>query len=333
MLDQGGDTIASMESFDASDVQRAVGALRDNIAKVIVGRDDAVEQLLVALLAQGHVLVEDLPGTGKTTLCRALADSLHCSFGRIQFTPDLMPADVLGVNIYDPHACEFRFRQGPIFAHVVLADEINRATPRAQSALLEAMQESQVSVDGVTMMLPSLFMVVATQNPIDMEGTFALPEAQLDRFLLRIGVGMPSREEETQLLARYRTRSAPPTIEAVVSIEQVLAARTFVHNVTVAPTVCGYILDLAAAVRSDDRVRIGASPRAVLALQRACQARAAMSGRDYVIPDDVKFMAAAVLAHRVIVYSQASLRGITSLRVVRDLLDTIAVPLADSTAS
>lgn len=318
-----------MELFDASDVQRAVGALRDNIAKVIVGRDDAVEQLLVALLAQGHVLVEDLPGTGKTTLCRALADSLHCSFGRIQFTPDLMPADVLGVNIYDPHTREFHFRQGPIFAHVVLADEINRATPRAQSALLEAMQESQVSVDGVTMMLPSLFMVVATQNPIDMEGTFALPEAQLDRFLLRIGVGMPSREEETQLLVRYRTRSAAPAIEAVVSIEQVLAARTFVHNVTVAPTVCGYILDLAAAVRSDDRVRIGASPRAVLALQRACQARAAMSGRDYVIPDDVKFMAAAVLAHRVIVDSQASLRGMTSLRVVRDLLDAITVPLAD----
>jgi len=326
------DATPSLAAISANDVQRAAGVLRANIARVIVGRDDAVGQLLVALLAQGHVLVEDLPGTGKTTLCRALADSLQCSFGRIQFTPDLMPADVIGVNVYDPHTREFRFRKGPIFAHVVLADEINRATPRAQSALLEAMQES-VSVDGVTMALPSPFMVVATQNPIDMEGTFALPEAQLDRFLLRIAVGMPSREEEAQLLDRYRPRSVPPAIDAVLPVDDVLAARAFVRSVTVAPAVRDYILDLAAAIRGDDRVRIGTSPRAMLALQRACQARAAMSGRDFVLPDDVKFMAVAVLAHRIIVESQASLRGITASRVVRDLLDTVTVPIVDSPGS
>jgi MoxR-like ATPase len=327
------DAAPALAAISANDVQHAAGVLRANIAKVIVGRDDAVEQLLVALLAQGHVLVEDLPGTGKTTLCRALADSLQCSFGRIQFTPDLMPADVIGVNVYDPHTREFRFRKGPIFAHVVLADEINRATPRAQSALLEAMQESQVSVDGETMALPSPFMVVATQNPIDMEGTFALPEAQLDRFLLRIAVGMPSREEEAQLLDRYRPRSAPPAIDAVLPVAEVLAARAFVRSVTVAPAVRDYILDLATAIRGDDRVRIGTSPRAMLALQRACQARAAMSGRAFVLPDDVKFMAVAVLAHRIIVESQASLRGITALRVVQDLLDTVTVPIVDAPES
>jgi MoxR-like ATPase len=252
------------------------------------------------------VLIEDLPGTGKTTLCRALADSLHGNFGRIQFTPDLMPADVLGVSVFDPRTSEFSFRKGPIFSHIVLADEINRATPRAQSALLEAMQERQVSVDGVTRALPSPFMVIATQNPIDMEGTFALPEAQLDRFLLRIGIGLPNRDEEARLLDRYRTRITAPQIEAV--------------------------FDIAAAIRSDERVRIGTSPRAVLALQRAAQAFAAMSGRDFVIPDDVKFVAGSVLAHRIIVESQAALRGITAVRVVQDLIDTVTAPIVESPA-
>lgn len=314
---------------DASQVRRMVGALRDNIGKVIVGREDAVERLLIALFARGHVLVEDLPGTGKTTLCRALADSLDCNFGRIQFTPDLMPADVLGVNVYMPATAEFSFRKGPIFAHVVLADEINRATPRAQSALLEAMQESQVSVDGVTMALPAPFMVVATQNPLDMEGTFALPEAQLDRFLLRIGVGIPSREEEARLLERYCTRTAAPAIDAVLSVADLLTAQAVVQQVAVSGALRNYILDIAAAIRADERVRIGISPRAVLALQRACQARAALAGRGFAIPDDVKFIAVAVLAHRVIIDSQALLRGITATRVVEDLIDTIAVPIAD----
>ena len=326
------DDAAPPGKLPADEVQRAASALRDNIARVIVGRDDAVERLLIALLAQGHVLIEDLPGTGKTTLCRALADSVHGNFGRIQFTPDLMPADVLGVSVFDPRTSEFSFRKGPIFSHIVLADEINRATPRAQSALLEAMQERQVSVDGVTRALPSLFMVIATQNPIDMEGTFALPEAQLDRFLLRIGIGLPNRDEEARLLDRYRTRMTPPQIEAVLSIDDLLAAREFVQQVSVVAAVRDYMLDVAAAIRGDERVRIGASPRAVLALQRASQARAAMSGRDFVIPDDVKFMAVAVLAHRVILESHTSLRGITSLRVVQDLLDTLTVPIVDAPA-
>ena len=327
------DDAAPPGKLPADEVQRAASALRDNIARVIVGRDDAVERLLIALLAQGHVLIEDLPGTGKTTLCRALADSVHGNFGRIQFTPDLMPADVLGVSVFDPRTSEFSFRKGPIFSHIVLADEINRATPRAQSALLEAMQERQVSVDGVTRALPSLFMVIATQNPIDMEGTFALPEAQLDRFLLRIGIGLPNRDEEARLLDRYRTRMTPPQIEAVLSIDDLLAAREFVQQVSVVAAVRDYMLDVAAAIRGDERVRIGASPRAVLALQRAAQAFAAMSGRDFVIPDDVKFVAGSVLAHRIIVESQAALRGITAVRVVQDIIDTVSVPIVESPAA
>jgi len=303
--------------------------LRENVARVVVGREQAVELMLVALLARGHVLVEDLPGTGKTTLCRALAASLDCEFGRIQFTPDLMPADVLGVSVWDVRDARFEFRPGPVFAHVVLADEINRATPRAQSALLEAMQEGQVSIDGETHVLPEPFIVVATQNPVELEGTFVLPEAQLDRFLLRVALGLPSREEEARLLDRYRGRHRAPALAPVASRADLEAARRDVEQVAVSAPARDYLLDLVAATRADARLRLGASPRAALALQAAGQARAAIAGRDYVIPDDVKAVAAAVLAHRVATDPGAALRGMDGERIVADLLATVPVPLGD----
>jgi MoxR-like ATPase len=320
--------------MSAPDAVAALAAvLRANIARAMVGRVETVDLLLVALLARGHVLLEDLPGTGKTTLCRALAASLHCRFGRIQFTPDLMPADVLGVNVYDARQQRFEFKPGPVFANIVLADEINRATPRAQSALLEAMQEAQVSVDGVTIALPDPFMVVATQNPLEMEGTFALPEAQLDRFMLRLSVGLPGRDEEAALLDRYRGRHAPPRLEPVADAAALHVAREAVDRVAVAAPVRDYMLDLIAATRADERLRLGASPRAALALQAASQARAALSGRGFVTPDDVKAVAAAVLAHRVIVDTAASLRGIEPARVVRDILAVLTVPIVPVAAA
>ena len=313
--------------MDSMQVQALARRIRDNIARAVVGADDAVQQLLVALLARGHVLMEDLPGTGKTTLCRALAASLGTTFGRIQFTPDLMPADVVGVNVYDAESRAFSFRPGPVFANLLLADEINRATPRAQSALLEAMQEQQVSVDGVTRALCSPFMVVATQNPIEMEGTFPLPEAQLDRFMLRLSLGLPAREQEAALLDRYRGRVAMPALEPVASPAELAAAQAAVDAVRVEFAVRDYMLDLLAATRRDERLRLGASPRAALALQAASQASAAMAGREFAVPDDVKRVAVSVLAHRVIVEASSSLRGIGAGRVLRDLLDTVPVPV------
>ena len=306
-------------------VARVATAVRENVARAVVGREQAVSLLLAALLARGHVLVEDLPGTGKTTLCRALAASLDCRFTRIQFTPDLMPADVLGVEVFDPRDRSFAFRPGPVFTNVLLADEINRATPRAQSALLEAMQERQVSVEGETRALPEPFMVVATQNPLEMEGTFVLPEAQLDRFLLRIAVGLPTREEEARLLDRHRGRPRPPRLEAVAGLAELEAARAEVDAVTVAPALRDYLLDLAAATRADERLSLGASPRAVLALQSASQAWAALAGRDHVMPDDVKAVAGAVLGHRLVVDPAALLRGMDSARVLADLLASVPV--------
>jgi len=312
-----------------AEVRAFAGALRDNVAKAVVGRVEAVELMIAALLAGGHVLVEDLPGTGKTTLCRALAASLDCRMGRIQCTPDLMPADVTGVNVYDAASGSFRFREGPLFAHVVLADEINRATPRAQSALLEAMQEQQVSVDGETRALPSPFLVVATQNPVEMEGTFPLPEAQLDRFLLRIALGIPDRREEAALLERYRGRSAPPALAPVATREALAQASRAVEQVRVQPPARDYLLDLLAATRADARLALGASPRAALALQAAAQAAAALAGRAFVVPDDVKRMAVPVLAHRLAVEPSAALRGLDAARIVRDLLDTVPVERED----
>jgi MoxR-like ATPase len=309
------------------DVVALARALKRSIGEVVVGRTRALDLLLVALLCDGHVLLEDLPGTGKTTICRALAASLRCSFGRIQFTPDLVPADIVGVHVYDARSQEFSFRPGPVFAHIVLADEINRATPRAQSALLEAMQEHQVSVDGVTTALPSPFMVVATQNPVEMEGTFPLPEAQLDRFALRVGVGLPGREEEAALLERFRHRAAAPVLSPVAGPEDIEAVREQVLKVAVSRPARDYVLDLVAATRADSRLRLGASPRAALVLQRASQAWAALAGRDFVIPDDVKAVAEPVLAHRLLMDASAQLRGLDVSRVIADLLATVPVPI------
>jgi MoxR-like ATPase len=318
--------------MSVNEVRAFADALRGNIARVLVGRDAAVELMIIALLARGHVLVEDLPGTGKTTLCRALAASLDCSLGRIQFTPDLMPADVVGVNVFDTATASFSFRPGPVFANLVLADEINRATPRAQSALLEAMQEHQVSVDGATRALPAPFMVVATQNPVEMEGTFALPEAQLDRFMLRFSLGLPGREEEAELLDRYRGLASVPELAPVMTPADLDAARALVARVRMEVPARDYLLDVLAATRDDERLTLGASPRAGLALQAAVQAAAALDGRDFVVPDDVKQVAVAVLAHRVIAESTWQLRGIDGPRIIADILDSVPVPVTEHEA-
>ncbi|MDX1512472.1 MAG: MoxR family ATPase [Gammaproteobacteria bacterium] len=312
---------------DTDAVSALAERLRENVAKCIVGRRAAVDQLLVAMLASGHVLIEDLPGTGKTTLCKALAASLDCRFTRIQCTPDLVPADVLGVNIFDAQTREFEFRQGPVFANVVLADEINRATPRTQSALLEAMQEGQVSVDGETRKLPSPFMVAATLNPVEMEGTFPLPEAQLDRFLLRVSVGYPTREEESEMLDRFRGSPAPPELDPVATPDDVFAARRIVQAIRVEAPARDYILALIEATRASDKLRLGASPRAALALQSAAQASAALDGRGFVVPDDVKHVASAVLAHRIVADSTATLRGQDTAGIVSEILRSVPVPL------
>jgi len=312
-------------------VQRLVAAIRDGVQRVIVGKSETIELAIAALLARGHVLIEDGPGTGKTTLAKALAATMRCDFTRIQFTPDLVPADVLGINFFDMNKREFEFRPGPVFTQVLLADEINRATPRTQSALLEAMQERQVSIDGVTMALPAPFFVVATLNPVEMEGTFPLPEAQLDRFLLRLDLGYPSLAEEAAMLDRFVGDSdgvsAPGVGEISVGPEDIARAQREVDKVTVDGAVRDYLLAIVAATRDDDRLRLGASPRAALALQRACQAHAAIDGRGYVIPDDIKALAVPALAHRLSLDTGARLRGVTAAAIVEEILDRIAVPI------
>jgi len=314
-------------SESVAPVQRFTEAVRDSVQQVIVGNSRPIELALVALLARGHVLIEDVPGTGKTTLSKALAASLRCDFARIQFTPDLVPADVLGVNFFDLNERQFEFRPGPVFTQVLLADEINRATPRTQSALLEAMQERQVSIDGATMALPAPFFVVATLNPVEMEGTFPLPEAQLDRFLLRIDLGYPSASEEAAMLDRFLSRADLPAATPVAGAEDIDAAQRAVDNVAVAGAVRDYLLAIIAETRADKRLRLGASPRAALALQRASQAQAAIEGRAYVMPDDVKALAVPALAHRMSVDSGARLRGVTAAGIIGEILDRVEVPI------
>ncbi|MDO8614389.1 MAG: AAA family ATPase [Dehalococcoidia bacterium] len=301
--------------------------LKDNVGRVIVGREQAVELLLAALLAGGHTLIEDVPGTGKTTLARAIARSLGCSFKRIQFTPDLMPSDVTGIHYYDQRAGEFRFRAGPIFANIVLADEINRATPRTQSALLEAMEERQVTADGVTMPLPSPFLVLATQNPIELEGTFPLPEAQLDRFMMRLTIGYPSADEEDAILVRFQDHSPMEALEPVVSAEDMLRLRDLVPKVHCEPSVRRYIVAIVQATRRHPALDLGASPRASLAMLRAARALAAGGGRDYVLPDDAKRLARVMLPHRLILSSQSRLRGRDAAAVLEEVLAEVPVPV------
>jgi MoxR-like ATPase len=301
--------------------------LRENIQKVIVGKDEAIHLALVAVLCEGHVLLEDVPGIGKTTLARALAVSLGCTFRRIQFTPDLLPSDVTGLSWFNQKKGEFEFRPGPIISQVVLADEINRATPRTQSALLEAMQERQVTIDGVTRPLPRPFLVLATQNPVELEGTFPLPEAQVDRFLLRIAIGYPSETEEASILERFRLSDPLPDLVAVTSPEEIQALQQQRRQVRVEPDVRDYVVRVARATRGHNEIELGASPRATLALYQSAQAWAAIQGRDYVLPDDVKFLAPHVLTHRMMLSSQAQLRGRRPEELVAAIVETVPVPV------
>ena len=303
------------------------GRVLANVGRVIVGKADVVELALVALLCEGHLLIEDVPGIGKTTLARSLAASLGCSFRRIQFTPDLLPSDVTGISFFNQRKQEFEFRPGPVMTQVLLADEINRATPRTQSALLEAMQERQITVDGETRPLPRPFLVLATQNPIELEGTFPLPEAQIDRFLLRIRLGYPSEAEENELLLRYQRRDPLPDLAAVTTPAEVLASQAAVREVRVEPSVREYLVRVARATREHPAVELGASPRGTLALHRACQALAAIRGRDFVVPDDVKALAPAVLTHRILIGPQTRLRGRRPEEVLAEIVDTVPVPV------
>ncbi|HEY3111390.1 MAG TPA: MoxR family ATPase [Chloroflexota bacterium] len=299
------------------------------VARVIVGKSDAIDLLVVALLCEGHVLLEDVPGIGKTMLAKSIARTLGCSFRRIQFTPDLLPTDVTGLSFFNQREQSFEFRAGPVFAQVVLADEINRATPRTQSALLEAMEERQVSVEGETRPLPRPFLVLATQNPIELEGTFPLPEAQLDRFLLRVALGYPAIEEERAILRRFRLASPLEELAPVVSAEELVEAQRACRAVHVAEPVEGYLLAIVRATRAHPGVELGASPRASLALYRAAQALAAIGGRGFVVPDDVKLLAPAVLTHRLIVASGSRLRGRDRESIVAAILDETPVPVEE----
>lgn len=301
--------------------------IRENIQKILVGKDDVINLALVGVLCEGHILLEDVPGIGKTTLARALSSSLGCAFKRIQFTPDLLPSDVTGINWFNQKNQEFEFRPGPILTQVVLADEINRATPRTQSALLEAMQEQQVTIDGITHALPRPFMVLATQNPIELEGTFPLPEAQIDRFLLKIVIGYPSQEEENLILDRFRLTFQAPAIQSISSPSEIFVAQEERRNIKVEETVRDYIVRIARATRGHNEIQLGASPRATIALLHCSQAWAGIQGRNYVLPDDVKLMAPYVLTHRLIVSPQAQLRGRQPSQLVCDIVDSISVPV------
>ena len=308
-------------------IQRMATRIRENVQRVIVGKDEPINLAIIALLCRGHILVEDAPGIGKTTLAKALAQSLQCTFKRIQFTPDLMPTDVLGVNFYNQRTGDFQFRGGPIFSQLLLADEINRATPRTQSSLLEAMQERQATVDGETRPLPEPFLVMATQNPIEMEGTFPLPEAQLDRFMLRIRLGYPTPEEESDILLRFERDFEPPEIDAVIDAAELSEMQALVNQVLVDDAVRMYIVDIIQSSRTNQSLTLGASPRAGLALYKTSQAHAALDGRDFVTPDDVKELALPVLSHRLIVASNARLRGRTAGQIVREILAGVSVPI------
>jgi len=308
-------------------IRELVARTQAEIARAIVGKAPIVELLLVALLCEGHVLLEDVPGTGKTTLARAVAAALGCSFQRIQFTPDLLPSDVTGLSFFNQKLGEFQFRQGPVFAQVLLTDEINRATPRTQSALLEAMQERTVTIDGETRPLPRPFLVLATQNPVELEGTFPLPEAQLDRFLIRLSIGYPSPEEEEEILVRYERSNPLAELTAVLSAEELRRLQAEVRSVGVTPVVRRYLVDLVRATRQHPDVELGASPRGSLALYQTAQARAALRGRAFVLPDDVKAMAEAVLNHRLMLTAEARLRGRTPATIIAQILAQTPAPV------
>jgi len=312
---------------DPNEFKGVIKKIKDNIQKVIVGKSDVIDSVLISILCNGHVLVEDVPGSGKATLARAVASSLDCSFGRIQFTPDLMPSDVVGVNWFNQKSSEFEFQSGPIFNQIILADEINRATPRTQSALLESMQETQVTVDGDSRSLPTPFIVLATQNPLDMEGTFPLPEAQLDRFLMKISLGYPSEKEESDIILRFHKEGYSENIQPVANGETIKDMEKFSSSVKVEENIRDYIISIVRATRENDKLIVGASPRGSLGLYKCSQANAALHGRDYVIPDDVKTLTNSVLSHRIIPTSNARLRGFGGNEILEEIVSEIPVPM------
>ncbi len=300
--------------------------LKTNIKTVIKGKDEIIDKVILCLLSSGHILLEDVPGTGKTTLIKALSKSMAMNFSRVQFTPDLLPSDLTGIHYYDQKEQKFIFRAGPVFTDILLADEINRATPRTQSSLLECMEEKQVSVDGETMPLSSYFFVAATQNPIEIQGTFPLPEAQLDRFFMRLSMGYPDPESEREMLSSQEKARPIDSLEPVVGAEDLLEVQEAVKEITVSDEIKKYILAIVEATRSDDKIRLGVSPRGSLALMRASQAQAAVSGRDYVIPDDVKYVCHDVVAHRIICKSASHLQSQSATDAIRLILAQVTVP-------
>ncbi len=309
-----------------AEIEAIANRIVENVEKVIVGKRSAVQLTVLGLLCQGHILIEDVPGVGKTVLAKSLSKSVGCKFQRIQFTPDMLPSDVTGVSVFNQKNREFEFRPGPIHAQIVLVDEINRATPKTQSALLEAMEEKQVTVDGTTYALEKPFMVLATQNPIEYEGTFPLPEAQLDRFLLRIRLGYPSKEQEMDILDRQQFQHPIESIEQTVTVEELLEVQTAVKEIYIDNLVKEYIIEVVRRTREHPDVYLGSSSRGALSLYRLSQARAAMFGRDYVLPDDVKALAGAALGHRIIVGPAARIKDIEPDAIVQDILDRVPVP-------
>ncbi len=305
----------------------AAQRIKDNVEKVIVGKADVIDLCLAAILCQGHILIEDVPGIGKTTLAKALARSLGCTFRRIQFTPDLLPSDVTGISFFNQKTQAFEFRAGPVLTQILLADEINRATPRTQSALLEAMQERQITVDGETMPLPWPFLVLATQNPIELEGTFPLPEAQVDRFMLRVKLGYPTAAEEETIVTRFEHDDPMTTLQPVVASAELAALADEQRTIHVDDSIRHYIVEMVRATRSNQAIELGASPRGSLFLTKGAQALAALRGRSFVIPDDAKYLAPFVLAHRVTISPQARLRGRTKEDIVSEIVGNVPVPV------
>jgi len=320
------DKVAKETRVDMYPVKEAANRLISNVSKVIVGKKEAIELVLAAILCEGHVLIEDVPGTGKTMLAKAVAKSLGCSFKRIQATPDLLPSDVTGIHYFNQKTSEFEFRPGPIMANIILVDEINRATPRTQSCLLECMQEQQVTIDLETIPLPRPFLVIATQNPVELEGTFPLPEAQLDRFLLRVNLGYPSEDEEGAILSRFEKENPLDSLTSVMDAKELLELQKRCRQVYVEGSVRNYAIAITRATRSHDSIRLGASPRASLGLHLASQALAAIRGRNYIVPDDIKHLAVPALAHRLITKTEARLRGRSSEAVVSDIVSNLPVP-------
>ena len=313
----------------SQEIREVADRLTSNVGKVIVGKKETVELVLVALLCEGHVLIEDVPGIGKTMLAKAVARSLGCRFKRIQCTPDLLPSDVTGIHYFNQKSSEFEFRPGPIMANIVLVDEINRATPRTQSCLLECMQEQQVTVDLETVPLPRPFLIIATQNPIELEGTFPLPEAQLDRFLLRVSLGYPAEDDEGEILSRFQQENPLDSLNSVVGAGELLEIQKLCRQVYADSSIRSYAVAIARATRSHKDIRLGASPRASLGLHLASQALAAIRGRDYVIPDDVKYLAVPALAHRLIAKTEAHLRGRSVEEIVGEIVSTVSVPVEE----